>query len=99
MLDELKKENEQGHCAFKFKKDRWWKYTDQIIKSGKSPTQEPEWFNIIQPIFSDTHGNLNLTSKEVRFWTARMQRESDLAPTSDSRTACETKRPGNKAVR
>jgi len=40
------------------------KYTDRIKKgSGKSPIQEPEWYKIIDPIFSDTHGNLKIASK------------------------------------
>ena len=45
-------------------KDQWRKYTDRIKKgSGKSPIEEPEWYKIINPIFSDTHGNLEIASK------------------------------------
>ena len=45
-------------------KDQWRKYTDRIKKgSGKSPIQKPEWYKIINPIFSDTHCNLEIVSK------------------------------------
>ena len=49
---------------FKWIKDQWRKYTDRIKKgSDKSPVEEPEWYKIINPIFSDTHGNLEIASK------------------------------------
>ena len=45
-------------------KDKWRKYTDRIKKgSGKAAIQEPQWYAIINPIFSDTHGNMELSSK------------------------------------
>ena len=45
-------------------KDQWRRYTDRIKKgSGKSPIQEPEWYRIINPIFSDTHGNMEVASQ------------------------------------
>ena len=51
---------------FKWMKDQWRKYTDRpgIEKgSGKSAIQETEWYKIINLIFSDTHGNLEVASR------------------------------------
>lgn len=49
---------------FKWLKDQWRRYSDRIKKgSGKSPIQEPEWYTILNPVFSDTHGNLEVASK------------------------------------
>ncbi|CAB4032015.1 Hypothetical predicted protein [Paramuricea clavata] len=55
---------EKLRIKFKWMKDQWRKYTDRIKKgSGKSPIQEPEWYTIINAVFSDTHGNLEIASK------------------------------------
>ena len=63
-LPPLRVDVERLRVKFKWMKDQWRKYTDRIKKgSGKSPIQEPEWFKIINPIFSDTHGNLEIASK------------------------------------
>ena len=63
-LPPLRVNVERLRVKFKWMKDQWCKYTDRIKKgSGKSPIQEPEWFKIINPIFSDTHGNLEIASK------------------------------------
>lgn len=43
---------------------QWHKYTDRIKKgSDTSPIEEPEWYKIINPFFSDTHSNLEIASK------------------------------------
>ena len=48
---------------FKWLKDQWRRCTDRIkTGSGKSPIQEPEWYRIINPFFSDTHGNMEVAS-------------------------------------
>jgi len=60
----LKIDVEKLRNKFKWMKDQWRKYTDRIKKgSGKASIQEPEWYAIINPIFSDTHGNMELSSK------------------------------------
>ena len=63
-LTPLKIDVEKLRNKFKWMKDQWRKYTDRIKKgSGKAAIQEPQWYAIINPIFSDTHGNMELSSK------------------------------------
>lgn len=63
-LTHLRIDVEKLRVKFKWIKDQWRKYTDRIKKgSGKSPIEEPEWYKIINPIFSDTYGNLEIASK------------------------------------
>ncbi len=46
-------------AKFKCLKDVWRRLTDRVKKgSGISPIEEPEWYQIINPIFSDTQGCL-----------------------------------------
>ena len=59
-------EVERLRIKFKWMKDQWRKYTDRVKKgSGKSPIQEPEWYTIINPVFCDINGNLEISSKAV----------------------------------
>ena len=59
-------EAEKLRIKFKWMKDQWRKYTDRIKKgSSKSPIQEPEWYTIIYPVFSDTNGDLKIASKAM----------------------------------
>ena len=59
-------EAEKLRIKFKWMKDQWRKYTDRIKKgSGKSPIQEPEWYTIINPVFSDTNGDLKFASEAM----------------------------------
>ena len=45
-------------------KEHWRKYTDRVKKgSGKSPDIEPAWYKIINPLFPDIHGNLEVASR------------------------------------
>ena len=63
-LTPLKIDVEKLRNKFKWLKDQWRRYTDRIKKgSGKSPIQEPEWYRIVNPIFSDTHGNMEVGSQ------------------------------------
>ncbi len=44
---------------YKFLRSQWRKLTDRVKKgSGKAPIKEPQWFSIINPVFSDTMGDL-----------------------------------------
>ena len=55
---------EKLRVKFKWMKEHWRKYTDRVKKgSGKSPVIEPAWYKIINPLFSDTHGNLEVASR------------------------------------
>ena len=46
-------------AKFKWLKDQWRRFSDRVKKgSGMSPVEEPEWYQIINPIFSDTQGCL-----------------------------------------
>ena len=65
-LSPLNIEAERLRIKFKWMKDQWRKYIDRVKKgSGKSPIQEPEWYTIINPVFSDTSGNLEIASKAM----------------------------------
>lgn len=45
---------------YKWLRSEWRKYTDRVKKgSGKEPINEPKWFNILNPIFADTLGDIN----------------------------------------
>ena len=44
---------------FKWIKEQWKRFTERVkTASGKAPINEPEWYHIINPILSDTQGNL-----------------------------------------
>jgi hypothetical protein len=46
-------------AKFKWLKDQWRRLSDRVKKgSGISPIEQPEWYQIINPIFSDTQGCL-----------------------------------------
>ena len=48
---------------YKFLRKQWRKFTDRVkIGSGKGPKEEPEWFTILNPIFSDTMGDMHAAS-------------------------------------
>ena len=48
---------------YKFLRTQWRKFTDRVKKgSGKSPKTEPEWFTILNSIFSDTMGSMDTAS-------------------------------------
>ncbi|CAH3171321.1 unnamed protein product [Porites lobata] len=49
---------------YKWLKEQWRKYTDRAKSgSGKSAIDEPEWFNIMNPILSETHTELKVATK------------------------------------
>ena len=48
---------------FKFNRNQWQKFTDRVKKgSGKAPILEPEWFTILNAVFSDTMGEIDASS-------------------------------------
>ena len=48
---------------YKFLRKQWRKFTDRVkMGSGKAPIEEPEWFTILNPIFSDTMGDMDAAS-------------------------------------
>ena len=48
---------------FKWMKDQWHSYTDRGKKGrDQSPLKEPERYKLLNPIFSDTHANMELAS-------------------------------------
>ena len=48
---------------YKFLRNQWRKFTDRVKKgSGKAPIDEPEWFSILNPIFSDSMGEMSVSS-------------------------------------
>ena len=58
--------------------------------SGKSAIQEPEWYKIINPIFSDTHGNLEVASKASDVLSnVNSETDSDVEQTDTSHSSCQ----------
>ena len=48
---------------YKFIRNQWRKFTDRVKKgTGKAPIVEPDWFTILNPVFSDTMGEMNVSS-------------------------------------
>ena len=48
---------------YKFLREQWRKFTDRVkMGSGKAPIEEPEWFTILNPISSDTMGDMDRAS-------------------------------------
>lgn len=89
VLTHLRIDVEKLRVKFKWMKDQWRRHTDRIKKgSGKSPIEEPEWYKIINPIFSDTHGNLEIASKarDVLF-NENSDTESDEEQTETSHSS------------
>ena len=55
---------EKLRAKFKWIKDQWKRLTDRVkTASGKAPVNEPEWYHIINPILSDTQGELSPCTK------------------------------------
>lgn len=43
----------------KFLRKQWRKFTDRVkMGGGNAPVEEPEWFTFLNPIFSDTMGEM-----------------------------------------
>ena len=67
---------------YKWLRNQWRKFTDRVKKgSGKAPIEAPEWFIILNPIFSDTMGDLDVASRPSHV----LSRESDCS-SSDEET-------------
>ena len=48
---------------YKFLRKQWRKFTDRVkMGSRKAPIEEPEWFTILNPIFSHTMGDMDAAS-------------------------------------
>ena len=44
-------------------KAEWKKITERVKSgSGKSPLQEPAWYKIMNPVFSETHAKLSVAT-------------------------------------
>ena len=49
---------------YKWLKDQWKKYNDRIKSgSGKSSIEEPDWFKMLDPVFTETHAELSVATK------------------------------------
>ena len=49
---------------YKWLKDQWRKITDRAkTGSGKAAKKDPEWYTILDPVFSETYTKLNLASQ------------------------------------
>ena len=59
-------------------KEQWRKVTDRAKSgSGKSAIDEPEWFTIIDPIFSETHTELKVATKAADILNSDDSSEDD----------------------
>lgn len=65
-------------AKYKWLKEQWRKFTDRAKSgSGKSAIDEPEWFTIIDPIFSETHTELKVATKAVDILNSDDSSEDD----------------------
>ena len=63
---------------YKWLKERWRKFTDRAKSgSGKSAIDEPEWFTIIDLIFSETHTELKVAMKAADVLDSEDSSEDD----------------------
>ena len=63
---------------YKWLKEQWRKFTDRAKSgSGKSAIDEPEWFTIIDPIFSETHTELKVATKAADIFNSDDSSEDD----------------------
>ena len=59
-------------------KDKWRQYTDRAKSgSGKAAIDEPEWFHIIDPIFSETNTKLKVATKADDLMSSENEEDSD----------------------
>ena len=81
---------------YKWLKDQWRKLTDRIkVGSGKSPIDEPEWFKILDPVFSETHAKLKIATKGADIQSS----ESDSGSGTDESKDGEGVLDGPKTVK
>lgn len=65
-------------AKYKWLKDQWRKYTERAkTGSGKAAVDEPEWFHIIDPIFSETHTELKVATKAADIFDTNSEEEED----------------------
>ena len=65
-------------AKYKWLKEQWRKFTDRAKSgSGKSAIDEPEWFTIIDPIFSETHTELKVATKAANILNSDDSSEDD----------------------
>ena len=65
-------------AKYKWLKEQWRKFTDRTKSgSGKSAIDEPEWFTIIDPIFSETHTELKVATKAADILNSDDSSEDD----------------------
>ena len=66
-------------AKYKWLKEQWRKFTDRTKSgSGKSAIDEPEWFTIIDPIFSETHTELKVATKAADILNSDDSSEDDI---------------------
>jgi hypothetical protein len=65
-------------AKYKWMKDKWRHYTDRAKSgSGKAAINEPEWFHIIDPIFSETNTKLKVTTKANDLMSSENEEDSN----------------------
>ena len=65
-------------AKYKWLKEQRRKFTDRAKSgSGKSAIDEPEWFTIIDPIFSETHTELKVATKAADILNSDDSSEDD----------------------
>ena len=65
-------------AKYKWLKEQWRKYRDRAKNgSGKAAKDEPEWFHIIDPIFSETHTGLKVATKAADILESDNSSEGD----------------------
>ena len=65
-------------AKYKWIKDKWRHYTDRAKSgSGQAAINEPEWFHIINPIFSETNAKLKVATKADDLVSSENEEDSD----------------------
>ena len=65
-------------AKYKWIKDKWRQYTDRAKSgSGKAALNEPEWFHIINPIFSETNAKLKVATQANDLVSSENEEDSD----------------------
>lgn len=71
-------------AKYKWMKDKWRNYTDRAKSgTGKAAKNEPEWFHIIDPIFSETNAKLKLASEANDLLSSESEGDSEGPQLSD----------------
>ncbi len=75
---------------YKWLKDQWRKITDRAkTGSGQAAKDDPEWYTILNPVFSETHTKLKLASQANDILSSNSSDEDSGGCKSNEDPTCE----------